>query len=292
MSIVITAPTGNIGSKLVELLLAENADLTLLVRDPAKLSEQVRRKTTVKQGDLTDAEFVKSATEGADALFFLPPPNFAAPDAAAYYGALLHAAIDAISANKIPHVVFISSSGGESRHAGLVTLSFEAEETLNATGADVLTLRCGFFMENLLRSLPTLQSDGAWYGLYRPELPMPFVATQDIAAVAARKLLHHDWHGQSFLAVQGAADLTPTAVSEILTEATGKPIRYVQVPAEAVRQGLLGMGASESMTTGYIEMVTAFDAGIYAAEPRTPETTTPTTLAEWSRTNLKPLLSE
>ena len=291
MGIVITTPTGHIGGKLTELLLAENADLTLLVRDPAKLSEDVRRRVTVKQGDLTDADFVQQATEGAAALFFLPPPNFAAPDAVAYYGALRQSAANAVTANQIPRIVFISSGGGGNRQAGLVTETFKMEDALNATGANVLSLRCGSFMENFFNYAPTLKSDGAWYGMNHPDLKTPFVATQDIAAVAARKLLNPDWQGQTFLAVHGAADLTPTEAAEILTEATGKTLRYVQVPPEATRQAMLGFGASESIADSYIEMLTAFDAGIYAAEPRTPETTTPTTLGEWGRANLKPLLN-
>ena len=291
MGMVITTSTGHIGGKLTEILLAENADLTLIVRDPAKLSEDVRRRVTVKQGDLMDAEFVQKATEDADALFFLPPPSFTAPDAAAYYGTLRHAAANAVAVNKIPRVVFISSGGGGSPQAGLVTETFKTEDALNATGANVLSLRCGSFMENFLAYLPTLKNDGAWYGIVSPDLKTPFVATQDIAAVAARKLLHPDWQGQTFLAIHGAADLTPTQAMEILTETTGKALRYVQVPVEAIRQSLLGFGASASMVGGYIEMFKAFDTGIYGAEPRTAETTTPTTLAEWALAHLKPLLS-
>ena len=291
MSIVITAPTGKIGSKLVQNLLAENAELTLIVRDPAKLSEDVRRRTTVQQGDQTDADFMKAATEGADALFWLSPPNFTAPNVKEYYTALHDAAAGAITANKIPHTVLISSGGGGHRNAGMVTRIFETEDALNATGANVLSLRCGSFMENFLSYLPTLQRDGAWYGLNRPDLPVPFVATQDIAAVAARKLLHRDWQGQSYLAVQGAADLTLQEAASILTETTGKSIRYVQVPAAAVLQSFEAMGASADIAQNMVAMFEAFGAGAYTAEARTPETTTPTTLAEWSRTNLKPLLS-
>ena len=257
---------------------------------PAKLSEDVRRRVTVKQGDLSDAEFVAKATEGADALFWLNPPNFAAPDVSAYYEILRQSAVKAITANKIPRVVHISSGGGGSREAGLVTETFITEDALNATGANVISLRAGSFMENFLSYLFMLKNDGAWCSPFSPDLKAPFVATQDIAAVAARKLLHPDWQGQTFLAVHGAADLTPTEAMEILTETTGKTLKYVQVPAEAFRQNLLGFGASESVADQYIKMVAAFNTGIYAAEPRTSETTTPTTLAEWSRAVLKPAL--
>ena len=241
MSIVITTPTGNIGSKLVEKLLAEKQDLTLIVRDPSKLSDDVRGAVTVKQGDLADAAFVREATEGAEALFWLSPPNEAAPDINAFYSSLYSSAAGAVTANQIPYVVLISGGGGGRRDAGTASQLFATEDALNATGANVLSLRCGYFMENFLTSLPTLKSDGAWYGINRPDLAVPYVATQDIAAVAARKLLARDWTGQSFVAVHGAADVTFAEAASILTDVTGKTIRYVQVPAEGMLQALLGI---------------------------------------------------
>jgi uncharacterized protein YbjT (DUF2867 family) len=145
-------------------------------------------------------------------------------------------------------------------------------------------------MENFLWYIPTLKSDGAWYGLNRPQLPVPFVATQDIAAVAAQRLLRRNWQGQSAVAVHGAADVTFAEAANILTEVMGKNIRYIQVPAEAMRQSLLEMGTSQDAANNLVRMFEAFESGSYTAEPRTLETTTPTTLAEWSRTMLKPLL--
>lgn len=291
MTIAITAPTGNIGSHLIHHLLAENTDLTLLVRNPDKLDSEVRSRVRVAQGELQDAEFVQQATEGAEALFFLAPPNFTAPNIRAYYQSLSDAAVGAVQANNISHVVFISSVGGGSQNAGLVSETYRIEDALNATNANVLSLRCGFFMENFLMYLPTLREQGAFYSLNRPNLPMPMVATHDIAHVAAHKLLDRSWQGNLTLAVQGAADVTPDQAAQIISAATGKTIQYVQVPAEQVRQTLLQMGASPDMADNYVQMLTAFDEGIYAAEPRTPETTTPTTLQQWATEMLKPILN-
>ena len=291
MSFVITAPTGNIGSSLVERLLESNADLTLLVRNPDKLGATIRSRVKVQQGELQDAAFVQRATQGAEALFFLMPPNYTAPDVRAYYQSLGDAAIGAIQANNIARVVFISSGGGEHPNAGLVSETFRVEAALNATNAHVLSLRCGSFMENFLNYLPTLREQGAFYGLNRPGLPMPLVATRDIGGVAARKLLDRSWQGKSNLAVQGAADVTPDEAAQIISEATGRAIRYVQVPPEQVQQTFLQMGASPDFTANYIQMLKAFDEGIYKAEARTPETTTPTTLKQWASEVLKPELT-
>jgi len=282
MSIAITAPTGNIGSSLVEQLLAVDTALTLLVRNPDRLSALVRSRVKVQQGDLLDANFVRRATEDAEALFLLAPPNYAVPNVRDYYRSISDAATEAVRANSLPHVVFISSVGGGSQNAGLVTETYGIEDALNATDASVLSLRCGFFMENLLNYLPTLRDQGAFYSLSRPNLPTPMVATRDIAGVAAQKLRDRNWHGKSYLAVQGAADITLEQAAQIIGDVVGKPIRYVQVPSEQVRQTFLTMGASPDFADSYVQMLEAFERGIYGAEPRTAETTTPTTLQQWT----------
>lgn len=292
MSIVITAPTGHIGSKLVQDLLAQNADLTLIARNPTKLSDDVRNRTTVKQGDQTDAAFVREATQGAEALFWLSPPNYTSPSLRDYFATLQTAATEAITANSIPYVVFVSSWGNGSPNLGIVSFSYEMENALNATGANVLSLRCGSFMENFLMQLSVLKSQEAWYGLNSPEATAPYVATQDIAAVAAEKLLHREWQGQLYQAVLGAADLSLTEAASVLSEATGKPLRYVQVPSEAVYQQLLQTGASDDVAKNIVAMYEGFEREQENTEPRTSEATTPTTLAEWSRSVLKPLLWE
>lgn len=139
--------------------------------------------------------------------------------------------------------------------------------------------------------LPALRSQGAFYSLTRPDLPMPMVATRDIAAVAAHKLQDRGWQGKGYQAVHGAADLTPDQAAQIIGDVAGKAIRYVQVPAEQVLQTLLQMGATPDVAAYYVQMMQAFDQGIYSSEPRTPETTTPTTLQLWASEILEPALN-
>lgn len=80
MSIVIAASTGNIGSRLTRRLFDAGEDLTLLVRHPEKLPADIRSQARLEIGDLTDADFVTHATEGADALFWLTFVPFNSPD--------------------------------------------------------------------------------------------------------------------------------------------------------------------------------------------------------------------
>ena len=47
--------------------LSAGIDVTALVRDPAKLSEEIRDRITVVVGDVTNASDVRGAVEGQDA---------------------------------------------------------------------------------------------------------------------------------------------------------------------------------------------------------------------------------
>ena len=75
MRIVVTTPTGNIGSRVVQLLLQAGVRPTLLARDPARLDPAVLERADIVRTDLADSDAVVQATRGADALFWLAPFN-------------------------------------------------------------------------------------------------------------------------------------------------------------------------------------------------------------------------
>jgi hypothetical protein len=50
-------------------------------------------------------------------------------------------------------------------------------------------------------------------------------------------------------------------------------------------------GSSEAFAQSLVDMFAEVGPGIYGAEPRTPETTTPTTFKEWCENTLKPAIA-
>lgn len=290
MSIVITGATGNIGSALVRHLVAAGADVTLLVRNPDKVDPAVRGRVKIEQGVLEDQEFVQRSTAGAEALFWLTPPNFHLDDVVGYYTQSAKVAVNAVQANRIPYVVHISSAGAQKPDAGLVTAVGHTERALDATEANVVHLRAGFFMENYLQQLDAIRNMNSVFFPAPPEAVFPLIATRDIAAAAAPYLLERNWAGKQIRGLHGPADVALGEAAKILSEATGHPIQHVQVTPEQTRQTLLGMGASPAFADGYLEMSASLMQPGSVAEPRTPETTTPTTLYQWATEVLKPLL--
>src|SRR5262249_19899545 len=150
MSIVITTPTGNIGGRALQQLLAAGADVSVIVRQPEKLSDSIRSRVKIHQGSLTDVDLVTKAFKGAEAALWLTPPSFTHPDVAAYHSEIGAVASTAIKESKIPYVVNISSAGAHLENAGPISGLADIERQTNAVAENIVHLRPGLFMENFL----------------------------------------------------------------------------------------------------------------------------------------------
>jgi uncharacterized protein YbjT (DUF2867 family) len=83
--IVITAPTGSIGRQVLEQILSGGEPVRVIARDPSRLPSQLRERVEVVQGSHGDSAVVNQAFAGADAVFWLVPPDPHAKSVAAAY---------------------------------------------------------------------------------------------------------------------------------------------------------------------------------------------------------------
>jgi uncharacterized protein YbjT (DUF2867 family) len=291
MSIVITTPTGNIGGWALQQLLAAGADVSVIVRHPEKLSDSIRSRVKIHQGSLTDVDLVTKAFNGAKAALWLTPSDHTHPDSAAYHSEIGEVAANAIKESRIPYVVNISSAGAHLENAGPVSGVGDVERWLNEAAENVVHIRPGFFMENFLQQIEPIRNDSAVYFPIPGDLPYPFIATQDIGAVVAQLLFDRNWSGHQVRGLHGPADLTFAGATKILSESIGKPIKFVQITPDQAYQAFLGVGASAGFAKGLVEMYQALSKPNALAETRTPETTTTTTLREWSDNVFRPLFT-
>jgi uncharacterized protein YbjT (DUF2867 family) len=287
--IVVTTPTGNIGSRLLPHLLAAGASVRVIARDPSKLSATIQGKVDVVQGSADDPAVVDKAFRGVQSVFWVVPPFFATDDVKEFYLQFTRPAVAAIKAHGVERVVNVSSLGRDlGRQAGVISASHAKDELLERSGAHYRGLWNPGFMENMLRQLEPLKQQGLFFMPSRPDLRLPHAATRDIAASAAKLLLDPSWIGRGGLAVLGPEDLSPNDMAGIMTEVLGRPIRFQQVPGPAYKESLMSHGASAAMAQGLVEMHAAIDAGLYNSEPRTRENTTPTSFRQWCEEVLKP----
>ena len=291
MSIVINTPTGNIGRALTLALLDAGEDVVVLHRDPAKVADLAQRGARVVQVGVEGEDALAAAFAGAEAVFWVSPPAIR-PGFAARAAANGRRAAAAARAAGVKRAVVLSSLGAQvGPGAGPVSTLLPTEDAFRAALDDVLVLRPGFFMENLFADVGSIAAAGQIYSPIPGGVPLPMVATRDIAAVAALELQDRTWSGHRIRGVHGPADISGDEVAATLSALLGRPVARVTVPLEAARQGMLAAGMPELAADLYAEMYGAVISGhMVAAEPRTPETTTPTTLREFAAEVLVPAI--
>jgi uncharacterized protein YbjT (DUF2867 family) len=276
MKVAITTPTGKIGSALTERLLGTDHDLILLARDPAKLKAFTDRGATVHAGSLDDKDYVVNATRGVDVLFWVIPPNFASNDYRADQNKAGDSAVAAIAENKISRVVYISSIGAQlGEGVGPINGLHDVEKKLAQTDAHVINLRAGYFMENFLFAAPSISSDSAIYLPISGSARAPFIATSDIAKLAAELIQDTSWTGKSNVELIGPEELSFEEVAETIGDAIGKKVSYFEATSDQAREALIGMGVSQNVADTYVEMYSAFRANKVVPEtaPRKGRTT-------------------
>ena len=290
--IVVTTPTGNIGHHLVEDLLDVGETVRVVARDPAKLDGAVRDRVEVVEGSHGDAAVIGRALDGADALFWLAPPVPSGTMEDTYSG-FARPAADAIKTHDVGHVVVVTALGRGTawrERAGLVSASIRMVDLLNATGAAVRGLAMPGFMENTLMQVDAIRR-GQLFGPIDPDRKLPYTATRDMGAAAARLLRDHSWQGQEDVAVLGPEELSSNDMAAILSDVLGQEVRYTQTPFDAFKSQLLGRGMPEDFAQGYVDMMRAKNEGMDNAVTRTPDNTGPTGFRTWAEQVLKPLMA-
>lgn len=89
-------------------------------------------------------------------------------------------------------------------------------------------------------------------------------------------------------AVLGPEDLSFNDMARIMSDVLVKRVRYQQVSLQDYKATLMRNGMSEAMAQAMADVMSAKDQGLDNAEPRTPESTTPTTFRQWCEEVLKP----
>src|SRR4029077_15413761 len=291
--IVVTTPTGQIGKQVLENVLLGSEPVRVIARNPDALSGDTIARVEVVAGSHGDPEVVDEAFEGADSVFWLCPPDPHAPSAEVAYVDFTRPAAAAIDRNEVARVVGISALGRgtpAAEHAGLVTASLAMDDLLASTSASYCAVTNPSFMDNVLRQVESIRTQGVFFLPVGGDLEQPAVATRDIAAAAAGLLLDHAWSGDRELPVMGPEDLSFNEMAAIMADVLDRPGRFQRTPDEAYKARLLSFGMSEAMAQATLDMWTAYGAGLDLEDPRTAVSTTPTSFREWCGDTLKPAI--
>lgn len=291
--IVITTPTGQIGHQVLENLLGGKQALRVVVRDPADLTAETRQHVEVIKGSHGDPAVADKAFDGADAVFWLTPPNPRAPSIQAAYVDFTRPAAEAFKRHGVGRVVGVSALGRGTPwadKAGNVTASLAMDDLIAASGVAYRALTNPSFMDNIARQVESIKNQGLFFSPISGDRKLPSVATRDVAAAASRFLLDTSWSGTGEFPLLGPEDISFNDMATIMSDVLGKKVRFQQTSFEAYNERFVSFGMSEAMAQGMTDMAWAKNEGLDNAVRRTPEHSTPTSFRQWCVDVLKPLV--
>lgn len=162
------------------------------------------------------------------------------------------------------------------------------EDYLENSGLAWTHLRPSQFMQFYLPQTPT-GVDVAEKALFLPmeNVRLSLVDIEDIAKVAFA-LLHSEGHEGKSYDMTGPEALTMTEVAERISQATGKPFRYVNIPLEEKRLAWLAAGIPSERVDAVSEVVSerskCSESRVYL-DTHEAFGVHPTTFAEFARRN-------
>jgi uncharacterized protein YbjT (DUF2867 family) len=278
--ITVMGATGHTGKRIVEQLLKAGEPVRALGRSAERLVDLQKAGAEVMAGDPKDAAYLTEAFRGAKAIYTLLPYDPSVSDYLAQQAAVGEAIVQAIRASGVRKVVALSSVGAELASGNGPIASMHEQETRlrGLTGVDVLILRAGAFMENLLPALYMIEQHGLVADGVGADVPVPMIAAKDIADAAIAALLAHDWQGVQVRELLGQRDISYGECTRILGQRLGRPdLPYVQVPYEEMAGMLQEAGFSPNLAGLYAELAEGInDRRVKAQEGRNAGNTTAT----------------
>jgi len=284
---VITGATGNIGSKITQILLKNKKPVRVIGRSEDKMKPFSEMGADQYEGDIMNTEFLTKAFTGATAVFAMEPPDMLAEDARDYTNRIGKSITEAIKNSGVKHVVNLSSVGTHLEEgAGIVQGLRDQEQRLNQLkDVNVLHLRPAFFMENLLGMVPMVKANKMMAATISGDKKFPMVAGWDIAEIAAQRMMNLDFSGKQVRYILGQRDISYNEAAQIIGNEIGMDdLHYVQLPDDQVRDQLKQWGVSDSVSDAYLELMDGIEDGrIYSDSRRIPETTTNTRMEDFAK---------
>jgi len=158
-------------------------------------------------------------------------------------------------------------------------MHYQIETELQESGLPWTMLRPHHFMQNLLGQADNIINDGVVYSS-SGDGRIPFVDTRDIAAVAVVTLTQPGHTGKKYVVTGGEA-LSYRQGTDIIGQAIGRPLRFIDEPLDEARARLTRAGqpawlvdsllaiAAYQRAGGPTETITSVVADLTGEPPRT-----------------------
>jgi uncharacterized protein YbjT (DUF2867 family) len=225
MTILITGGTGKTGGRVADRLTTLDHPVRAVTRrsDP--------------RFDWYDDSTWEGAISGCTSAYLTFQPDLALPGADAILGAFARHAVDL----GCTRLVLLSGRGEDGAR--------RAEAAFIGAGADWTILRSAFFFQNFSEAFWAEEIAGGSLTMVESSVGEPFVDADDIADVAVATLLQPAHIGRIH-ELTGPRLITFSALAAEISDVTGRPVTYRELPVHDYVAALVSAGLGEEEAAG------------------------------------------
>ncbi|MQY18134.1 SDR family oxidoreductase [Nocardia macrotermitis] len=221
-TVAVTGASGQLGRLVVEALLRRNAGpIVAIVRNPAKVADLAERGVDVREASYGDDEAFDRALAGVDRLLLISGTDFG--DRVAQHTAVIRAAERA----GVKLVAYTSIPRADVNPMALAQEHRGTEAVLAESPVPHVFLRNGWYWENYADRVAAAAEYGALAGAAGGGR-VSAAARADYAEAAAAVLTTDGHAGRSY--ELGGDAITYPALAQVISELSGKPVAYSDVP--------------------------------------------------------------
>ena len=277
MTYLITGATGDIGSRVVKLLVGRGERPRVFVCDVHKARSRFGDRVDIFVDDLASPESLKAALEGVDEFFLVNSgPQIPVRD---------EVAATAAEVAGVKHLVKLSSM--DVQHGLAIGAWHErGEAAVRASALPFTFVQPTGFMSNLLAWAPSIKAEGV-VRASTGDGRRAFIHSDDIAAVAVMALTTRAYDGES-LPITGPEALSFAEITARIGAAIGRPLTFQPISDEEARQGYSRISGSAEETEAHVALWRAIREGRLASVNNNVQRILgrePIALEQWLREN-------
>lgn len=250
MTVAVTGASGQLGRLVVESLLKDgDQQVVAVVRDPAKVADLADRGVEVRVASYDDPEALERAFAGVQRVLLVSGNEFS--KRVDQHANVLHAAENA----GVELLAYTSIPQAQANPMILAQEHTGTEAVLAEAKIPTTLLRNSWYWENYTGGLAHAIESGVLYGAAR-DGKVSGASRVDYADAAAR-VLTTDGHAGKVYELGGDTH-SYAELAQVISEVSGKPVRYQDLPKDDYAAALAGAG----LDAGYAAVLADADTGI------------------------------
>lgn len=250
--ILITGASGSVGKVVLQEAIRKKSKVRAMYRSKEDAAKAPSGCEAVL-ADYADKLSLCKALDGVSAAYIVCSPI---PQLVELESNMLDACKECV----VKHVVLNSAMGAGDCGNSFPSWHRKVEDKLKGTGMSYTILRPNGFLQNIVAfNAPSIRAQGAFYAAMG-DAKVSYLDVEDIAVVAVKALEGGPHAGKTY-ELNGPEAISNQELATRISKATGRTVKFVDIPESAQRESMLGLGMPEWQVSALLELQQYYKQG-------------------------------